>query len=174
MNTEMDKVGGGRGKQLDALQQRITWAADKRELLSMPLLCFIVTPHRFDTSYRSRQPYTQNGKPCKAKVSHFPQLSSVLVYVPLMLSVDSALQAHYFVALFLQSEIVHQCVVKLPVETIVRECTNQVAINNFKRLVEELHDEDSAEAMEICSGLTSSLKQGLLPRACIWGNRNCL
>ena len=74
------------------------------------------------------------------------------------------------VALSMQSDVVHQCVVRLPVETIFRECNDKVAINNFKRLVEELPAEDSAEAMEICGGMTSSLKRGFLPG--LWGNRS--
>ena len=79
MNSATAKVGGGRDKQLDAVKQRITWTTDESVLLSMPLLCFIVTPQRFDSSYRSRQPYTQNGRPSEAQVSqmlkhpHTPQ-----------------------------------------------------------------------------------------------------
>ena len=149
LNSATVKVGGGRDEQLDALKQRITWTTYESVLLSMPLLCFIVTPQRFDTSYRSKQPYTQNGRPSQAQVSYSPELSSVLIYVPLMLSDDSALQAHQFAALPLQGEIVHQCVVKLPLEAIVRDCSNPVAVDKFKRLVEELADEYPAQDMEI-------------------------
>ena len=67
-----------------------------------------------------------------------------------------------FAALSLQGEIVHQCVVKLPLETIVRDCSDPVAVKRFKRLVDELADEDPAEDMEICGGMVSSLKQGFL------------
>ena len=172
LNSATAKVGGGRDEQLDALKQRITWTTYESVLLSMPLLCFIVTPQRFDTTYRSKQPYTQNGRPSQAQVSYSPELSSVLIYVPPMLSEDSALQAHQFAALPLQGEIVHQCVVKLPLETIVRDCSNPVAVDKFKRLVEELADEYPAQDMEICGGRISSLKRSFLPEK--WGKRSSL
>lgn len=53
--------------------------------------------------------------------------------------------------LSLQSEVAHQCVVRLPLETILRECRDIVATAKFERLVEELYDEDPGEAMGICA-----------------------
>lgn len=53
--------------------------------------------------------------------------------------------------LSLQSEVAHHCVVRLPLETILRECRDIVAAAKFERLVEELHDEDPGEAMGICA-----------------------
>jgi hypothetical protein len=63
----------------------------------------------------------------------------------------------------LQSEIVHQCVVMLPLETIVNSCSNRVAVNSFMSLVEELPDGDSGEAMDICGGIMSSPNQWNVP-----------
>ena len=57
----------------------------------------------------------------------------------------------------MQSEVVHQCVVRLPLEAIIHNCSDREAVANFERLVEELHVEDSADAMEICDGVTSNL-----------------
>ncbi len=70
MNLATDNVRDTRKQQLDALRQRITWSTEEEPVLSMPLLCFMIPSQRFDTSYKSRQPYTKNCKPTKAQVSH--------------------------------------------------------------------------------------------------------
>lgn len=58
----------------------------------------------------------------------------------------------------MQSEVVHQCVVRLPLETIVHNCSDREAVAKFERLVEELHDGDTVEAMDTYDGVTSTLK----------------
>lgn len=58
----------------------------------------------------------------------------------------------------LQSEVVHQCVMRLPLETIVSRCSDKGVVTRFMRQVEELDAEDSVEAIDICSGATSDSK----------------
>ena len=61
--------------------------------------------------------------------------------------------------LSLQSEVVHQCVVMLPLHDIMSESRNVLAKKRLVEQVETLAEESFPGAMEICDG------EPLLPRA---------
>lgn len=73
----MKDVHGGRPAQLHALQRRIDWVDESVEL-RLPVLCFALPPKRFDLAYKSKRPYTENGRCCKCQVLPLPHLSSDL------------------------------------------------------------------------------------------------
>jgi len=62
------------------------------------------------------------------------------------------------VLLSLQSEVVHQCVVKLPLHDIISRSKDELAKKRLVEQVEKLAEDNFAEAMEICEG------KPLLPR----------
>ncbi|CAL8469777.1 g9319 [Coccomyxa elongata] len=66
MVTAMKGVHGGRPAQLHALQRRIDWVDESVEL-RLPVLCFALPSKRFDSAYKSKRPYTENGRCCKCQ-----------------------------------------------------------------------------------------------------------
>lgn len=105
MDTATTQAEGGRKAQLLALQGSVTWT-DAPVPLSMPLRCFFMPPRHFDVMCESKEPYTESGKPSQAQGSHFPEVRSVLTFLPLMLSDDSAFRAHHLAAF---RRLQHQC-----------------------------------------------------------------
>ena len=53
---------GGRTMQLAALKRYITWV-DPELPLTLPLLCFLVTPRRYVNAYRCQQQYMHGIRP---------------------------------------------------------------------------------------------------------------
>ena len=60
MTSAMAEVDGGWDAQLEALQARIKWDGQPVRL-TLPMLCFALPPGQFDSAYKSKQLYTENG-----------------------------------------------------------------------------------------------------------------
>lgn len=77
LDTATRDAGGGREKQLQALQKKLTWEGS-RPMLTKPLLCFLVPPARYLAVYKTKQQYkTDGGGRHDRQVSDILELSSV-------------------------------------------------------------------------------------------------
>jgi len=167
MITATALVDGSRQEQLRALQQRLTWTHASVHL-TMPLLCCFVPPKCFDTRYKNRQQCTKTaGETTEAQVSQshsrqvqhgaFPDFNLIMkLAFTGFCSVKAALTRKLRMTAacssidlcLLQSKTVHRCVVRLPLETILHNCANKIAMPKFMQCVEELYGEKFAEVLE--------------------------